>query len=523
MNDKTRHIARHLVAWALLLLLVAAVAWLKYPRGEYNYLNSDATWHVVLAMNAYDETPVSVHKFLPLVSLGDARDKGISWGAAVWDQQGNYYYTSFSSMGFALPYLVLKLLHLPFTPQSLYLFNTGLLWLSCGIVYELLSLWSGPRRRQWLMAVVLVAYVLTPEIMHGMGLTYWHQSLMQVFLPLQLLLYYRWATTGRGFWAFAVLCLVCPYTEWSGYVANAGYFLAEGYRWAKDHDKRHGKSLAVIAAATVLAGVIFCVQYLPVVGLENLFLIVGERFVARSVSQNKTVFDLLAGYWVSAKALLLLAGACLVVWAVLRLTGLRRGEAYTREQKLVVFLAVFPLLENLLMQQHALSYTYDRMKIALPLLLLLYGLLYSITAGRRAWLAGAGALVVLVVCFFARQYRTDTHFVWATDYKAGNEALFAYLDENFDDSVLGCTAPVRGYVNMLAGRGCYEQVSDPYQLEEQAAEQDVRYIVLLTQQDAAGTDGGYCYCLGAQVLDRTTGQLCTITNLHSGIEVSDWQ
>ena len=48
MNDKTRHIARHLVAWALLLLLVAAVAWLKYPRGEYNYLNSDATWHVVL-------------------------------------------------------------------------------------------------------------------------------------------------------------------------------------------------------------------------------------------------------------------------------------------------------------------------------------------------------------------------------------------------------------------------------------------------------------------------------------------
>ena len=47
--------------------------------------------------------------------------------------------------------------------------------------------------------------------------------------------------------------------------------------------------------------------------------------------------------------------------------------------------------------------------------------------------------------------------------------------------------------------------------------------MLLTQQDAAGTDGGYCYCMGAQVLDRTTGQLCTITNLHSGIEVSDWQ
>lgn len=523
MKENKPSVARHLVVWALLLVGVAALAWLKYPRGDFNYLNSDATWHVVLTMNAYDETPLSVHKFLPLVCLGDARDKGISWGAAVWDAQGNYYYTSFSSMGFVLPYLVLKLLHLPLTPQSLYLFNTGLLWLSCGILYELLCLWSGPRRRAWLVAAVLAAYLLTPEIMQGMGLTYWHQSLMQVFLPLQLLLYYRWATTGRGFWAFAVLCLVCPYTEWSGYVANAGYFLAEGYRWARDRDKGHGKALGVIAGATLLAGVIFCAQYLPVVGLQNLFLIVGERFVARSVSQNKTVLDLLAGYWVSAKGLLVLLGAGLAVWAVLRLTGRRPAQGYTREQKLVVFLAAFPLLENLLMQQHALSYTYDRMKIALPAVLLLYALLYSITAGRRAWLAGAGAVVVLAACFFARTYRTGGHYIWAMDYQPGNQALFACIRQDFDDSVLGCTAPVRGYVNMMAGRGCYEQVSDPYQLEEQAAAQQVRYIVLLTQQDAGDADGGYCYCMGAQVLDRTTGQQCTITNVHTGIQVSPWQ
>lgn len=255
MNDRTRRAMRHLVVWALLLVLVAAVAWLKYPRGEFNYRNSDATWHVVLTMNAYDETPVSVHKFLPLVSLGDARDKGISWGATIWDRQGNHYYTSFSSMGFALPYLALKCLHLPLTPHSLYLFNTGLLWLSCGILYELLRRWAGADRSRWLMAVVLAAYVLTPEILQGMGLTYWHQSLMQVFLPLQLLLYTRWMDTGRGFWAFALLCLVCPYTEWSGYVANAGYFLAEGYRWVRHRRQGHGRAAAVIGAATVLAGV----------------------------------------------------------------------------------------------------------------------------------------------------------------------------------------------------------------------------------------------------------------------------
>lgn len=524
MNEKRRGVVRHLVAWALLLVLVAAVAWAKYPRGEFNYLNSDATWHVVLTMNAYDETPVSVHKFLPLVSLGDARDKGISWGATVWDSQGNHYYTSFSSMGFAVPYLVLRLLRLPLTPHSLYLFNTGLLWLSCGVIYELFCLWAGKRRRSWLIGVLLVAYVLTPEIMQGMGLTYWHQSLMQVILPLQLLLYTHWLTTGRGFWAFALLCLVAPYTEWSGYVANAGYFLAEGCRWIRHRNtKGHIRAMGVIAAATLLAGAIFTLQYLPVVGLENLFLIVGERFVARSVPQNKTVLDLLAGYWVSAKALLLLTAAALLVWAVLRISGRYRGGRCAPWRKLVVVLAAFPLLENLLMQQHALSYTYDRMKIALPALLLLYALLDGIAAESRVLRAGAGVLVLVVVCFFGRQYWTSDHFVWATDYQAGNDALFAYIDENFDDSVMGCTAPVRGYVNMMAGRGCYEQVGALTDLEPQAAEEDTRYIVLLTQQDAGGTDGGYCYCMGAQVLDRETGKTCTIENLHSGIDVSGWQ
>lgn len=84
------------------------------------FYNSDATYHVLLTMKCYEETPVSVHKFVPLVSLGQERDKGISWGATVPDQYGNYYYTSFSAAGFAFPYLVLKAAHIPLSMGALY-------------------------------------------------------------------------------------------------------------------------------------------------------------------------------------------------------------------------------------------------------------------------------------------------------------------------------------------------------------------------------------------------------------------
>ena len=50
----------------------------------------------MLTVQAYDETPASIHKFLPIVSLGDELDKEIQWAEMVADEQGNYYYTSFS-------------------------------------------------------------------------------------------------------------------------------------------------------------------------------------------------------------------------------------------------------------------------------------------------------------------------------------------------------------------------------------------------------------------------------------------
>lgn len=69
--------------------MTIAVSVLKFRGGEIDYCNSDATWHTLLTVRAYDETPISAHLFLPIFTFGDEKDKGIPWGATLSDDKIN--------------------------------------------------------------------------------------------------------------------------------------------------------------------------------------------------------------------------------------------------------------------------------------------------------------------------------------------------------------------------------------------------------------------------------------------------
>ena len=83
-------------------MIISGLGW---RDGGIGYHNSDATWHMPLTVTAYDETPISDHLFLPIVTLGEESGKGIPWGATIPDNKGNYYYTSFSPAGYFAAYL----------------------------------------------------------------------------------------------------------------------------------------------------------------------------------------------------------------------------------------------------------------------------------------------------------------------------------------------------------------------------------------------------------------------------------
>ena len=56
-----------------------------------------------------------------------------------------------------------------------------------------------------------------------------------------------------------------------------------------------------------------------------------------------------------------------------------------------------------------------------------------------------------------RSYVKDETRIWDIDYMAENELIAQYINENYRDSVLAVSDyPVRGYINLLFGRGVYE-------------------------------------------------------------------
>lgn len=503
----------------LLLAAVIALSAAKWPGYEVNYRNSDATWHTILTIEAYDETPLSEHKFLPLVSLGDSRDKWISWGATIPDNDGNYYYTSFSPMGYVLPYLFMKVFCLENTELSLYVFNTLLLIISCLVISKLFREIYGDKLSLPVLAAIMGTYILSPEIMHGMGSVYWHQSLMQVFLPLQCLFYYRYIKDedAPSCIGFLIMCLIGPYTEWSGYVANAGFFIAEIVRCHKKPLKKH-LVLISVAIATAMSFALFCLHYLSTVESEVFFDALKERFFVRNISTDTPWRWLVKGYWESFAALILLTGIFSVMAMI---SWLKKKPEIGLHEKLLFIVASFPLLENVVMKQHAIAYTYDRMKLALPLMLMLYWCVQTCVRNKRlATYAASVSLVVVSLCF-AHSYKADSAYVWEIDYRKGNEKLCALINEDYDDSVCGADRAVRGYVNMTLGRGCYGGIEGIAQLEKRADAQGCRYIVMLYRVDVDGKDAWNLYKLEAEIYDRVSGNIISIKNEGADIMIVD--
>lgn len=484
-----RRLSLALVYVAVVALVVASAA-LRYRSGEIRYQNEDATWHVMLTVEAYNETPASQHLFLPLVSLGEEADKSIAWGHTIPDDQGNYYYTSFSPAGFFVAWAFTTALGLPVSESSLYLLNTVLLCASAAVLVHLLAtVYDRSRHRAALSLVGAVAYVLVPEVLHGMGIVYWHQSVMQVTLLLQVAAYYHYAVRGSRGWraAFYVLALVNPYVEWTGYVANVGFALAELARGRADGWRRALGRAAAIGGLTLCSLALFCGHYLLRVSPEDFFGSLLFSFTARSAaSEQATFLDLLAGYPASFLWLWPLLGVVLV-WALVA----RRGRlSLLPGTGTLLFVAAFPVLENVVMKQHAVAYPYDRMKAAFVLVILLCELARNALEaaderrgeGRRGGLA-AGALVALTVAAgalnLASYVRSDT-YIWDFAYRADNEAIARAVTERYPDAVYACNRGVRGYANMLFGRGIYEfqTVESAREIADERGADTVVYVVM---------------------------------------------
>ena len=406
--------------------MTVAVSFVKYRGGEVNYLNSDATWHTLLTMEAYEETPISVHKFLPIVSLGGMDNKHISWGATIPDLEGNYYYTSFSPAGYVLPYFFVKIFHLPINEKSLYIFNTILFSISAVLwLIFLLRVYKGSRVSTGVALTGVLAYIFSPELFHGMGIVYWHQSVMQVTLLIQLLAYYIWKveSSRRAKILYFIMNVVNPYIEWTGYIANVGFAIAELLMFWKNNDKKTWKSVRMTGMLTIVSFLLFTVHYVSVVSTNDFFLALKNRFFARNFTTSVLLSDVFSGYLRSFLYLWVL------VFILMAWVGVQNGRIEIRHKCLMLVL-LFPLLENIVMKQHALSYSYDRMKLAFILSFLICELNEQILTNTSKKSFSILCIVINIVCCIGnvKSYLGNENYIWETCYRQNNKILANYIN-----------------------------------------------------------------------------------------------
>lgn len=505
-----------------IILVVIMVSIIKFRGGEINYLDSDATWHTLLTMQAYDETPISQHKFLPIVSLGGVDNKGISWGATIPDKEGNFYYTSFSPAGFVLPYLFIKVFRLPINETSLYYFNTLLFAISAVLwAFFLKMIYKSEKWRWHIICIGVLTYIFSPELFHGMGIVYWHQSIMQVMLIAQFLTYYQYKTKNskKGKIAFYLITLIIPYIEWTGYVANLGFALFElGSDWKFDL-KRAWKNAIVIGAITVTSFGLFTVHYLSVVAASDFFLALKNRFFARNIASSTLLTDVFGSYLKSFLLLWILL-FFLIIWNIIK-----NGKIELKN-KCILFVLAFPLLENVVMKEHALSYSYDRMKMVFILSYLICELEAQILVSyeKRNKAAFIIIAIVTVICCFGNlnYYRKDSKYIWDITYRETNKKISEYINQNYWNSVLTTNASVRGYLNLLFNRGIYEW-GDIDSVRDIALQKGKRYAIELK---TLGAPGNMYQLTGAIVYDAVADKFIyiklrsdgTIVELNNDVE-----
>lgn len=459
-----------LLSLAIIISVISSLC--RFPKdvNSINFENSDATYHTLLTMQAYDETDVSIHHFLPIVTLGHESDKGIPWGATIPDNYGNYYYTSFSPFGYVLPYLFCKFFSLPISFTSLYLFNSILYFISIILIGLLLyNIFEKSQYRIHISILSALIYALTPEVLFSMGIVYWHQSLMQVFLIIQLLLFIRIIrskkeTSKRNIYLsiFFFFCLLNPYIEWTGYVANFGYVIALIILFRKKPLK--GILLSFfIALLTLLSFMLFSLHYLSVVSKSDFFHALYNRFMARNTLSSSSFKNLIIGYGSSFISSFIIIFLLLIVLLIIYKGFSFYKNSLIIQNKLICFVALFPVLENFIMKQHATSYTYDRMKLAIffaiviaDLLQMLFLMIKPIRIIKLTSVLICA--VILFISVFSYKWSKD-YKVWDIDYGKNNIEISNYLAKkyNSNNSLYALDKlSVRGYINLLFNRSVYE-------------------------------------------------------------------
>lgn len=447
--------------------------------------NIDASYHVLYTVDTLNVLPLSESFLLPTVTLNNPRDRGVPWGGALPTRNGVYVYTSFMPIGFLVPWLFFKLTGLPGSLHSLMIFNAMLgasaTVLLFGVLYKMLRL-TGYGTRAALFAGVAGAAVLifSREGLHSFGMVYWHQSLEQVWLLAQLLLLLQVWSQPRARWMalLAVVSFFSASTEWTGIAGNMTLaVLLAAIAWRYPNQISYRPALCLAAATSAALGVLFLHLFIAIGAGPTVSTLFGRFMVRSGAHSSVSMMDLLQGYSDSFGLFLVfaLAGALL-------LNFLPRREARPALVGFVLVAAALPLVENLLLLQHAVLYTFDRLKLVTLLAVIVAVVMARALQTRSIPLVALLGVALLLSA--GQNIKTYHHKKEALgDWSArerDNERIRNQVASavSLDCATLGTSLPVRGYMNLLFGRAISELTAEPDFLRQAAQQSNCGAIYL---------------------------------------------
>ncbi len=454
-------------------LVSVVMRWGDWRSG---YPNMEATYHSLLMLRALQADSFSDHLGLPTVTLGGADDHWIPWAATVPTSSGAYIYTSFGSIGWLIPSILLRIMGV--TPSLGALFGLGvILGLACALGLALLA-WAIVRtrayedstvRRLLVGTVVGVGYLFAPEVLLSQGALLWVHALTQLFLVGACAGFYLALSRSdrrRGVLLLFVSMTLYSAAEWSGCVAGAGFAAVAGVAWWRWRDKNLLCVAGTSAAGAVVGAVGMAVHFAAGVGVGPLMVAWRARFLYRSGVQSRPFTESLlvwqAGLLVSLGLLLPVVLALAVVLRKRSGWGLRPSRM-PRVAVLTVMAGCTPLAENLLLLEHAAEFSFDRLKWLVPMVLLL-GLLADAFRERLAVVPVVAVLMCAVVGLAVYQGRLQTTSERWNAAAGRNAAAAAWTEDVLGGdtrcATFSSSGDVRGYVDVVFNRSVYEAVPD---------------------------------------------------------------
>lgn len=461
---------KHLIALLALWITSIAIRWEGIHDGAAAQ-GVEASWHAMLTTEALRELPPHDHHFLPVVTLGGDHNRGYPWGMAVPMDNGVFVYTSFTPPAFLLSWLWFSTTNLELSLKGLALLNFILQGLSALFLFKLLLHFGDrlkiPEIRNARIALIGTAIMFfSREALVSHGIVYWSQS---VYQPLMLATLWVAARSlaciedGKEITLIkklilAGLAFLGAWTEWTGFVTNGGIALVFWF-WRKESRVSESRTLAVaVVAGTIAAGILILAHLLISLPPGSVIEVLARRAGSRSALRAK--FNYLEQVALSFGPFII-AAAWLPLWRFWSTQGKNTKSSSSvqapRDAIALIVMASIPSLENLLLLQHATEFSFDRVKLAVPISLTIA---YSIALlnNSRSRRIMAAMILLASLASVGIYLREQSEYRFWNVIHSSNIEIRDQASEVTDirTARISTNGGVRGYLNLLFNRSIEE-------------------------------------------------------------------